>query len=464
MGKCRGGIGGVVMRRMAAPACKGPARVPFPTMTSHLHHFRSSLVAWLTCSLSSSVHIIKSFMMEPKRIPQRELQKSKPISIIGLGCSSFSNLFLPENDPDASLLNEETLRKDHEKVIEWIKTIHYAISEAGITLLDTAPWYGQGISERVIGWALHALQLTEKQRGALCIQTKVSRYLADPKKQFDFSYDMTIRSVQRSLERLQCGYIDCVQIHDPEFAPSLAQIMATLEALRFAMRQGWCRSIGLTGYPLAVQHQIMEASLKRFGINLFDRSLTYCHFNLHDTSLVLRPLPSIEQTFFEYCKEQKIAVLVAAPLSMGLLTTQGPPSWHPAPAELKAACKSAAEVCDSHGVDISTLALLFALSNPQLPCTILGMKSVDEVMQAQSVANRLQDLDPLLMFTQDRVLEAVLTEQEKACLKTIRDPEHGPFASVWKSGLYQWDGVQEAKSFWSQIENAVIQEWQTLEN
>ena len=402
-------------------------------------------------------------MSEPERIPHRNLH-AKTVSMVGLGCSSFSSFFLPDDDPDRAQLTDESLTRDHPKVVEWIKTIHYAINQAGITLLDTAPWYGHGVSERVVGWALHDLGLDERQRAGLQIQTKVGRYAADPKKQFDFSYDMTIRSIQRSLERLQCSYIDCIQIHDPEFAPSLAQIMATLEALRYAKRQGWCRSIGLTGYPLAVQHQIMEVSFKRFGTSLFDRSLSYCHFNLHDTTLFSATLPAVDKSFYEYCTEQKIAVLVAAPLSMGLLTKQGPPTWHPAPLELKDACRAASDLCDSRGVDISTLALLFALSNPQLPCTILGMKNVDEVKLIQRVANRFQDLDSMLMFTQDRVLEHVLTDPEKECLIALRDKECGPFARVWKSGANKWDGVQEARAFWSQVENATTSNWQAKDD
>lgn len=398
------------------------------------------------------------------KIPHRDMRSKKPVSMIGLGCSSFSTFFLADDDPDIAGLSDETLQRDHIKVREWIDTIHYAINEAGITLLDTAPWYGHGMSERVVGWALHDLALTEQQRRGLHIQTKVGRYAAEPKKQFDFSYDMTIRSIQRSLERLHCGYIDCIQIHDPEFAPSLAQIMATLEAFRFAQRQGWCRSIGLTGYPLTVQHQIMEASLKRFGVNLFDQSLTYCHFNLHDTSLLSRHLPGIETSFFDYCREQKTAVLVAAPLSMGLLTRQGPPQWHPASPELKEACRAASDLCDSYGIDISKLALLFALSNPHLPCTILGMKNVEEVKLARSIAHRFDDLDWLLMFTQERVLDKVLDDNEKECLRAIRDPVNGPFAEVWKSGLYRWNGVEESRVFWSQVENASTKPWQAKDD
>jgi L-galactose dehydrogenase len=46
---------------------------------------------------------------------------------------------------------------------------------------------------------------------------------------------------------------------------------------------------------------------------------------------------------------------------MGLLTSAGPPEWHPAPPELKAACAAAAAYCASQGQDIAKLALQFAV-------------------------------------------------------------------------------------------------------
>ncbi len=60
---------------------------------------------------------------------------------------------------------------------------------------------------------------------------------------------------------------------------------------------------------------------------------------------------------------------------MGLLSERGAPSWHPASAEMKAACARAAEYCRSQGVDIAELAIQFALANPRVDTTVLGMSS-----------------------------------------------------------------------------------------
>ena len=85
---------------------------------------------------------------------------SKELSIIGLGCSSFSSFF----DEESSSFDLQNLSKSHPLVQEWIQTIRYAVLEAGINLLDTAPWYGHGTSEVVVGWALEELLLSENEQ------------------------------------------------------------------------------------------------------------------------------------------------------------------------------------------------------------------------------------------------------------------------------------------------------------
>lgn len=57
----------------------------------------------------------------------------------------------------------------------------------------------------------------------------------------------------------------------------------------------------------------------------------------------------------------QVGIINASPLSMGLLTPQGPPDWHPAPPELKEAAQAAADYCRDQGVDIAKLALQFAV-------------------------------------------------------------------------------------------------------
>jgi aryl-alcohol dehydrogenase-like predicted oxidoreductase len=177
------------------------------------------------------------------------------VSIIGLGCSSFSTFFLNQDDLSANTSSNNELTVDrldhnHPLVMSWIDAIEYAITVAGITVLDTAPWYGHGTSEVVVGFALTKLFNEGKiKREQLTINTKIGRYEADPTKQFDFSAAATINSVERSIRRLCCGsYIDVLQLHDPEFAPSMDILFReTIPAMIECQKKGWCRALGITG-------------------------------------------------------------------------------------------------------------------------------------------------------------------------------------------------------------------------
>lgn len=503
------------------------------------------------------------------------------VPIIGLGCSSFSTFFKPEaqvayvnsgisrdsfdsdsyhpSDPDgissssagakgvgetesppttcteqptiATKLTRDTITKDHPQVQKWIGTIRHAILDCGINLLDTAPWYGHGVSEIVVGYALEDIIAKSEEdkdlagkipRSDLIVNTKCGRYDANPADQFDFSYDRTIESVKTSLERLKCGdYIDVIQLHDPEFSPSIQLLLdETIPALLEAKSRGWAKAIGITGYPLEVQKDILIRSAVRKGRSyesttfVFDQALTYCHANLHDMSLFIAPPPPSplvfeppstvslssdadrtliasnatggstssvgsvgdkstkgnsnaasgqdnltgigeeeefeEMSFSDFCGNKGIALMAAAPLSMGLLTQAGPPDWHPAPEELKEACRNAAYICrEEYGVDIASLAILFALAQGEIPCTLLGMKSVEEVDRAMELARRFEGLDPNL--STEEVLLSILNEEEGEALATVLDDEYGPFAQIWQDGEFSWDGFEEAAKHWDKV-------------
>ena len=405
-------------------------------------------------------------MIVPRRVLALEnpnLPKDAPI--IGLGCSSFSHFFWSEDElakaGGVTHWTPETVDRHHSHVKEWIRTIHFAIQECGITLVDTAPWYGHGTSEVVLGWAFEELLRNQPSiRNSLTINTKVGRYEADLSQQFDFSFEATVKSVERSLERMKCLYIDVLQLHDPEFAPTLSVLLdETIPAMIECRKKGWCKALGMTGYPLEVQHQILVETVKKYGEPVFDQSLTYCHYNLHDTSLVTLPVSDDGKSFADFVADRKIALLAAAPLSMGLLTHNAPPDWHPASVALKEACNVAASYCEQHGINISTLAVVVALANPRVSCTLLGMKNIEQVEFAARIASRFAHVastesDP------GAILRQVLSNEEYAVWLHIKDATNGPFATVWKDGSFRWDGSSGGFSFWTQIEGAEAVPWQ----
>ena len=421
------------------------------------------------------------------------------LPIVGLGCSSFSTFFWTseeeeqqeqqcqqqqqqqDNVIDGTRLTVDNMTPNHPRVQEWMETIRYAILECGIDFLDTAPWYGHGMSETVIGYALDRYPELKTLRSRMTINTKVGRYEADPTFQFDFSHETTRRSIDRSIQRMKCDYIDVLQLHDPEFAPTLEVLLKeTLPAMREAQVQGQCRALGMTGYPLHVQYQILQHAMIEFGQNIFDQALTYCHFNLHNTRLIREPIivtdddpssssSSSSLSYADYCIDQKMGVVAAAPLSMGLLTPPSPddddghcwsvPEWHPASDHLKQACQQASLLCSTKGVNLASLATLFALSEPRITSTLIGCKNIEQVQRAAEAALRFHDYNNNQQQQQE-VFDHVLNDKERQAFKEIQDDVTGPFATVWKSGDHHWDGIAAVRQFWASVPSVETTTWQ----
>ncbi len=233
---------------------------------------------------------------------------------------------------------------------EAIRTVFTAI-DLGINFIDCSPFYGITRAETVLGKALK-----EIPRDDFYLATKVGRY-GDA--EFDFSAKRVTASVDESLRRLRIDYIDLIQCHDIEFG-SLDQVVnETIPALRRVVGQGKARFVGITGLPLKIFRYVLDRTP-------VDTVLSYCHYSLNDTSL---------EQLIPYLEEKGVGIISASPLAMGLLTERGAPAWHPASEEIKKACMKAAAHCRSKGVDISQLALQFALADPRIDTTLVGTAS-----------------------------------------------------------------------------------------
>ena len=128
---------------------------------------------------------------------------------------------------------------------------------------------------------------------------------------------------------------------------------------------GKVRFIGITGLLLHIFPYVLD----RHSV---DTVLSYCHYTLANTDL---------QTLLPRFADEQVGIINAAPLCMGLLTNAGPPSWHPADADMKVRCADAARYCLERGVDIAALALQFAMSKECIHSTVIGMSTVDEVIR-----------------------------------------------------------------------------------
>lgn len=258
------------------------------------------------------------------------------VSRLGFGASPLGNEFHPVDPADAA------------------RAVHAALDH-GINLFDTAPYYGRTLSEERLGAAL------EGRRHQAIIATKCCRYDKDD---FDFSAARVTRSVEESLRRLRTDVIDVFQVHDIEFGDERLIVGETLPAMRQLQRQGKVRFIGITGLQLRMIRRVAEA----FPV---DTILSYCRYNLLNTELDTIVTP--------FAQQQEIGLINASPFHMGVLTDGGPPAWHPSPERVRVAGAAAAALCRDRGVDVSAVALQFALNYTAAASTLTGMASAAHV-------------------------------------------------------------------------------------
>ncbi len=178
---------------------------------------------------------------------------------------------------------------------EAIRTIHGAL-DRGITLVDTAPVYGFGRSEELVG---RALAMVAKRRNVL-IATK-SGLDWDRRTPFRDSRPERIKEeIDQSLRRLKTDYIDIYQIHWPD---PLVPIAETAGAMKELLDAGKIRAIGVSNYDrdqMDAFRRVAPITTIQPPYNLFERG--------------------IEADILPYAKEHGITVLAYGALCRGLLT------------------------------------------------------------------------------------------------------------------------------------------------
>ena len=253
------------------------------------------------------------------------------VSQLSLGGAAFGQQYGPVSLQDAT------------------ETVQAAL-DAGINLIDTSAYYGQGRSEEILG---EILATGLRRQFTLC--TKAGRLDRD---RFDFTAAGMRACLEGSLQRLQTDHVEILLAHDIEFADDYERIFDETASVLYALKQeGKCRFIGMSGYPLGLLRQAIERCQ-------LDVVISYCHYNLQNNRLLSELLPVAEA--------RGVGVLNASPLAMGLLTPQGPPPWHPASETIKQHCRDAARFCEEIGQNIATLGMQFCYAESQIPSTITG--------------------------------------------------------------------------------------------
>ncbi|MCC6446787.1 MAG: aldo/keto reductase [Armatimonadetes bacterium] len=255
---------------------------------------------------------------------------------------------------------------------EGLRPVSYGVGmveralELGINYFDTAPLYGKGRSEEVLGIALKGVA------APYYLATKVG-YYPEP---FDYTYDTAWRGFEASLKRLQRDRVDLLQVHESERAgwEGIFGKGRTLEALLEMKEQGLARQIGLTGSDLALMKNILLET------DAFASVLTFCQYDLlaQDARHILLPAAA----------ERGAAVIAASPLHGGLLGSKRD-RWIEKGrfADLYPRLERLESLLSGRKEDIPRLALRYLLSDPTVSIVLSGAASPDELEMAASVSD-----------------------------------------------------------------------------
>jgi aryl-alcohol dehydrogenase-like predicted oxidoreductase len=178
---------------------------------------------------------------------------------------------------------------------ESIDTIRAALDQ-GITVVDTAPVYGFGRAEEIVGKALAAPGL----RSRAVIATKTGLEWRDGKVFRNASRARIMREVEDSLTRLRTDYIDIYQVHWPD---PLVPMEETAAAMASLYQQGKILAIGVSNFSVAQMdafRRVAPLHVLQAPYNLFERG--------------------IEDEILPYCRRNNIAVLGYGALCRGLLS------------------------------------------------------------------------------------------------------------------------------------------------
>ncbi|WP_276484544.1 aldo/keto reductase [Paraflavitalea pollutisoli] len=200
---------------------------------------------------------------------------------------------------------------------EAVKAIQASYA-AGVTSIDTAPAYGQGLSEEIVAEAIQGIPRDKVQlltKFGLRWDVQEGEFFFKSKDNAGNDFDMyklaskagVIKECEDCLRRLKTDYIDLFQIH---WADGTTPISETMEALALLQQQGKIRAAGVCNYSLA---QMKEAAQT---ISLASDQVPY--------SMVLR---DVEKELVPYMLEEKKSIIAYSPLQRGLLTGKIKPGY-----------------------------------------------------------------------------------------------------------------------------------------
>jgi D-threo-aldose 1-dehydrogenase len=288
----------------------------------------------------------------------RRLARGIDLTELGLGAAQFGNLFRETSDEEAAATVD-------------------AAWDAGLRYFDTAPHYGLGLSERRLGVALAA-----RSRDEYVISTKVGRLIvpnpggegalddqgfvvpATLRRQWDFSRDGILRSVDESLDRLGLDHLDIAYLHDPDDhweAASTTGVDALVEL----------RDTGVVGAIGAGMNQsaMITEFIRRCDVDVM---MLAGRYTLLEQGALDELLPA--------ALDRGVSIVAAGVYNSGLLSSpvvraDAHYDYAEAPRELIDRATRLAEVCERHGVTLPEAAVAFPLRHPAVVSVVVGTRT-----------------------------------------------------------------------------------------
>ena len=259
--------------------------------------------------------------------------------------------------------------------------------ELGVTSIDTAPIYGQGLSEQLVGEAIKTLPRDKVQ-----VLTKFGMRWDDTKGDFGFKSQNNegqaidvykyagrasiIRECEDSLRRLSTDYIDLYQQHWPDVTTPTDE---TMEAVQRLIEQGKVRAAGVSNYSVP---QMAEAEKT---IKLASNQVPF--------SMVKR---DIEQEVVPYAQQHNLGILVYSPLQLGLLTGKIKPGQHFGDGDLRNGnplfapgsvtkinnfLNKLRPLAESKSATLAQLVIRWTLAQPGITVALVGARNPEQAVQ-----------------------------------------------------------------------------------
>jgi methylglyoxal reductase len=256
-----------------------------------------------------------------------------------------------------------------------------AAVDAGVTLIDTAPVYGLGLAEEILGEALAGRrdQVVLATKCGLVWHARKGQHFFDQQGSPVHRYlgpESVRYELEESLRRLDTDRIDLYQTHWPDDSTPAAETMAELERLK---RQGKIRAIGVSNVSPAE----LEACLQAGEVSSIQEK-----YSMLDRDLEKQLLP--------LARARGVAALAYSPLALGLLSGRVKPGRHFGGDDLRhnhprfteenvrkanALLAELAPVAAAHGATPAQAVIAWTVAQPGITCALCGARNPEQARE-----------------------------------------------------------------------------------